>query len=103
MEPKLVKATNFQAREIEDLQTIYTNSINVSASNMDFTFDFGYFPPNRTIVKDGQTVIPVDIKVRVIMSPQHAKLFANLLITNIQQYESGFGEIHTEPKQKGNA
>jgi hypothetical protein len=37
------------------------------------------------------------VEVRVVMSPQHAKVFANVLMENVQQYEKKFGIVNTEP------
>jgi hypothetical protein len=40
---------------------------------------------------------------KIIMSPQHAKVFANLLYENIRQYEEIFGIINTEANQEAAA
>ena len=100
MEAKLKQNTKFLPKETEDFQIVYSNAITISISNVDFAFDIGYFSSKNAIVQGTEVTIPIDIKSRVIMSPQHAKIFSDLLMTNIHQYESDFGEIQIEPKKK---
>lgn len=62
----------------------YSNFVQIQHTPLDFRMDFAQ-------------VVPEDKKYyvnsRIFMSPQHAKLFANALMDNIQKYENQFGEI----------
>ena len=68
-------------KEIPDL---YINSVSIVGSLYEFMFSFGL----KTIIdKDPET------SVRIRMSPQHAKVFAKILIKNVNEYEKAMGEI----------
>ncbi|MFH1539720.1 MAG: DUF3467 domain-containing protein [bacterium] len=62
----------------------YSNFVQIQHTPLDFRMDFAQ-------------VVPEDKKYyvnsRIFMSPQHAKLFANAMVDNIQKYERQFGEI----------
>lgn len=78
----------------EQLTTYYSNVVRFYMSNSDLVFDFATKDPRMA----GKTMEEkVKVQVRVVMSPQHAKVFANVLMGNIQQYEKTFGEVNTEP------
>ena len=89
--------TKLRSEEIvypDQLTTYYSNSVRFYISNSDFVFDFAAKDPRPA----GRTIEEkTKIQVRVVMSPQHAKLFANLLMQNMQQYEKTFGVVKTEP------
>jgi hypothetical protein len=76
----------------DKLEAKYSDFAIVSQSPFGFTFDFGQRLPM------GKEVAMV---ARIAMSPQHAKLFTQLLSQNIQKYEKEFGEIKLPaPKQQ---
>lgn len=71
----------------QDLPSVYTNNVEVTATPWDFRLTFGEVV-NAT--KSGITVRP---NIRVVMSPQHAKAFANVLLNNVAEYEKRMGAI----------
>jgi hypothetical protein len=78
----------------EQLATYYSNVVRFYVSNSDFVFDFAAKDPKMA----GKTVVEkTKVHVRVIMSPQHAKTFANVLTENLLQYEKKYGIVNTEP------
>jgi hypothetical protein len=81
---------------------IYCNHALVAMTVWDITIDIGQAQLREVREReDGQTVIPVDFKARIVMSPQHAKAFSQALAQNLRQYENDFGEIKLQPKQQG--
>jgi flagellar protein FlaG len=83
-QPKIVLS------QTPDYRESYANSVQVRMSMWDFFLLFG------TI---SQTV-PEEVNIRgfqgIYLSPQQAKALMNVLVTNVQQYESAFGEIKLE-------
>ena len=79
----------------EQLQTIYTNFAQLGMSPNDLSIDFGVRKPEIDMKNP-----PAFISLRVMMSPQHAKLLAQRLSKIIEDYEKDFGEIRTEPIKK---
>ncbi|GMG96270.1 DUF3467 domain-containing protein [Tepidimicrobium xylanilyticum] len=73
----------------EDVFTVYTNSVNLAFGYYDFQFLFREQYPSF----DGQGADSINF-VRLVMSPQHAKIFNMILEKNIKQYEENFGEIN---------
>jgi len=65
-------------------------------SNWDVTFDFGTVDPRPG---NDQASLKIFIHNRIIMSPGHAKQFANMLNENIKKYEEMFGAVNVEPKK----
>jgi hypothetical protein len=65
-------------------EATYSDFAIISKNALGITFDFGQRMPGG-----GQ----VNIVSRVAMSPQHAKLFAQLLAQNIKKYEDQYGSI----------
>ena len=75
----------------ESLPMFYANNVALKCSLWDFVLDFGLLheaTPQRIVYRD---------EVRVIMSPQHAKVFAQLLTDHINQYVDKFGPIPDAP------
>ena len=71
----------------KDVPLIYTNGIQLKVSVYDVTLTLGVgtsVDPDRTVIK------PV---AQVVMSPQHAKVLASALETNVKAYEAAFGPI----------
>ena len=79
---------------------IYCNAVRMALTLYDITIDIGQSSsPEVMPAPEGQPLtIPVDFKVRIMMSPQHAKSFSQLLAKNVEQYENLFGEIQVLPK-----
>ena len=65
----------------------YTNNVEISSSPWDMRFMFGEIMG----MKDGQ--ISVEEHAQIVMSLQHAKVFAAILVQQIEQIEQRFGEI----------
>lgn len=74
-----------------DDAVIYTNSIEVGYSLFDFMFVLG-----RQTAREGNEVT-VRQTSRVMLSPQHAKVFLGLLINKVAEYEEKFGTIPGAP------
>lgn len=72
---------------LEDFVTVYSNSVQLEVSPWDFKFVFGE-------IKEAS---PIKLSIRdligVYMSPQHAKVFADVLNKNLKEYEEKFGKI----------
>jgi hypothetical protein len=71
----------------EPLPTMYVNSASLKASIWDFAMNLG------TIVECSDDQVTVREDVRIIMSPQHAKLFATILSDHVARYEARYGRI----------
>ena len=69
-------------------QVIYTNSIGVNASVFDVKVLINYISDNNE-----KKQAEKDNICEVVMSPQHAKAFLNVLEKTINTYEESFGEI----------
>lgn len=66
---------------------IYSNLAIIAHSPAEFVIDFTRLLPG---IPKGK------VQSRIIMTPQHLKLFTNALVENIHKYESEFGEIKLE-------
>jgi hypothetical protein len=78
----------------DQLTTYYSNVVRFYLTNSDFVFDFAAKDPRMS----GKTMEQkTKVQVRVVMSPQHAKVFANVLMGNVQKYEKTFGVVNIEP------
>ncbi len=69
-----------------DFQRLYSNSAELRFSNWDVALLFGQIHP------EGDDPV-IEEQLEIIMSLQHAKVFAGLLSRSIQQFEKQFGEI----------
>jgi len=74
-----------------DFRSLYSNNATCEVSVFDVRITFGESS------KSGEESMNVDQRVAVVMSPQHAKVFANLLLNNIQAYEQKIGTIALPP------
>jgi hypothetical protein len=74
----------------ESTPSIYANSAEINVTTWDFRFKFGEIEEVRP------DSVSVAERVRVVMSPQHAKIFSRVLAENVQKYENAFGEIVLE-------
>jgi len=75
-----------------DYRENYANSVQLRASLWDFFLLFG------TLRQQTQDAVTIQNFQGIYMSPQQAKALLNVLSTNVQQYESTFGEIRLEPQ-----
>jgi len=62
----------------------YSNLAVINHSNSEFVIDFVNIMPGFPKAK---------VKSRIVLTPQHAKRFAQALIDNINRFESQVGEI----------
>lgn len=85
MNNKEVKQVNIQIQLDEDVaQGQYINMGVVQHSSSEFIFDFIFITPGKPQAK---------VRSRIIMAPEHAKRFFNVLRENLGHYEKRFGEI----------
>jgi hypothetical protein len=85
-------------RRGESFGSIYANSLHVEATPWDFTFYFGEIEkgePDPTGTRLAK--IFVEDRVKITMSPQHAKAMLKVLQDNVTQYELQVGQIPTQP------
>jgi|SRR5271157_1204635 len=74
-------------KRASDFRSIYSNHTTFTTSAFDFVMTFG------EISESAEGELSVEQKVRVIMSPLHAKIFAAIVGNNVQNFEARFGEI----------
>ena len=70
-----------------DVPTIYANNVSIKTSLWDMTIDFGL------IVEATLEALVYRDEVTIIMSPQHAKVFAEAMTKTVEQYEQQYGPI----------
>lgn len=71
----------------ESYATVYANSVDLKVSVYDFVLDFGM------VTEATDEKLTVQQSIRVVMSPQHVKVFAPLLLEKLRQYEARWGEL----------
>lgn len=71
------------------LDPVYANQVLIGHTAFDFTINF-----IQMSVPTGKLV------AKVIMSPQHAKAFAEALEENISKYETSFGKVNFSSAMK---
>lgn len=74
-------------KRASDFRSVYSNNTAFNTSAFDFAMTFG------EILDAGGGNLYVEQKVRVVMSPLHAKIFAAIFMNNVRNYEAQFGEI----------
>jgi hypothetical protein len=84
-----------QLSNTNDFRERYSNSVQVRVSLWDFYLLFG------TINQAAQEAVNIENFQGIYLSPQQAKALANVLVQNVSQYESTFGEIKLEPNAQG--
>ena len=103
MKKELIEKSGVAVDMNEEVQPFYSNMVTISVTTWDFTMDFKWLHPRERRVDQQREETSID-KVRnlatVVMSPQHAKAFANLLMEHIGKYERQFGEISIQPSEK---
>src|SRR5579872_4032893 len=74
-----------------DYRENYANSVQVRVSLWDFYLMFG------TINQTAPDSVSIQNFQGIFLSPQQAKALSNVLVQNVQQYETAFGEIKLAP------
>lgn len=72
---------------MENRTTYYSNSVQVAMQLFDVVMEFSVSSPDNS--KEDQ--------LKVFMSPQHVKVFAQILNEHVKGYEETFGPIPTPP------
>lgn len=85
-QPPVEHQINIELGEPE-AQGIYSNLVIISHSMAEFVFDFTRILPGLSRAR---------VHARIVMTPQHAKLFWMALGENIRKYEQQYGEIRVE-------
>ncbi len=80
----------------EDTENIYANFSNLYLTPYDLTISFGISDVEKS---DNKTVV-LKKGVRIIMSPQHAKVLRNILNAAIEKYEKEIGKIPNVKEKK---
>lgn len=76
---------------------LYSNNVQILLSTWDFTFEFSQLLLGTPDEENQPPTLSVGAAQRIIMSPQHAKAFLNVLRENVAQWEQQFGEIRLPP------
>ncbi|MGB9797236.1 MAG: DUF3467 domain-containing protein [bacterium] len=71
----------------QDLEAIFSNLAVITHNESEFIIDFIQTGPG----------VPPKVKVRIYLTPQHAKRFLFALQENLGKYEAQFGEIKLPP------
>ena len=79
---KIVRIERGEA--MKEIPDFYINTAKILGSLYEFMFTFG--------LKSDPKKEPEDVAI-IRMSPQHAKVFAKILIKNVETYEKDVGEI----------
>jgi len=80
--PEQIPQLPVQWNRGDKIPTIYTNVVQIQITAFDFRFTFGQF-----LGIERETIF-IDQVATLFMSPMHAKQFAKLLLSNLEQYES---------------
>ena len=78
---KLVSSNDLPQRQAAEYTSAYSNNVEIGTSPWDFRFLF------FEIAEDENGDLIREKKVRVVMSPQHAVAFAEVLNKTIQRWE----------------
>ena len=97
-----VDSKDLQDRLIEhitsdNLPVLYSNNVAMQSSLWDFRMDFG-----QIMQADIEAFVFKDL-LTVIMSPQHAKVFSEVLAKHVEAYEKKYGAIPTAPEAEKEA
>jgi len=71
----------------KEAEGIYSNLAIISHSPAEFVMDFTRVMPGVPKAK---------VFARIVMTPQHSKMFLGALMDNIHKFEQQFGEIKTD-------
>ncbi|MHB8828759.1 MAG: DUF3467 domain-containing protein [Syntrophales bacterium] len=97
---QLLNNPDIEIKETDDQRLIYVNFANITASTFDFVFGFGQISTSNVKINGKTEALPVTLLTRIVMSPQHAKVFSKVLTENLNNYEKDFGQISIEPLKK---
>jgi hypothetical protein len=86
-------APKVQLTTSPDYRERYANSVQMRVSLWDFFLLFG------TINQTAPDAVTIQNYQGIFLSPPQAKALSNLLLQNLKQYESAFGEIRLETQQ----
>jgi hypothetical protein len=75
---------------MSDIIQIYSNSVTISSSSVDFTLDFKTRLPHEE----------AESKVKIFVSPQLAKTILNLMQKQVDNFENMYGEISLPSKER---
>ena len=78
---------------MEEKKVFYTNSIGVETSGFDVKMKINYTTTENNEILNSELC-------EIVMSPQHAKAFAQILNSVVQDYEKNFGEINLNSEKK---
>jgi hypothetical protein len=78
----------------------FTDNVTISHSGSKFVVDFSQMTPRFDNFEDKQQQTFVIKHKTVVMDPQFAKVFADILGQNIQKFEKSFGKIKLEKPKK---
>lgn len=85
-------------RKGESFVSTYANNLVVEASPWDFRFLFGEIEKGEPDATGRRLAkLYVEDKVKIVMSPQHAKAMLKVLQENVSSYESQIGPIPSQP------
>ena len=93
MDQNTAQQINIELGE-KEAEGIYSNLAIISHSPAEFIIDFTRIFPGIPKAK---------VHSRIVMTPQHAKLFLNAMKENIHRYENQYGEISILTDQGGGA
>ncbi len=82
-QPQQPQQINIELGE-KEAEGIYSNLAIITHSPAEFVIDFTRVLPGVPKAK---------VHARIVMTPQHARMFLGALQDNIQKYEAKFGEI----------
>jgi hypothetical protein len=76
----------------------YCNGVDVLFTQFDFSLEFVELVPIAAQEPGGSPTVSRNFVERIVMSPQQAKVFLQLLAQNVDDYESRFGELPASPQ-----
>lgn len=85
------KVTKVEKVEAPGILSYYANSVDILMSVYDFVLTIGQMRAS------GDDTVVVEQQARIIMSPQHLKAFARLLVQKVEEYETEVGIIPEVP------
>ena len=76
----------------------YSNGAQIVISVWDFNFEFYHVVPIPSEQEGEPPTLSRSVVQRVVMSPQHAKAFSEILGQNVAAWEQQYGEIQPPPE-----
>jgi len=81
-------------------EAFYANNLAIFNNPTEFILDFTQITPRVDLVQDKQVITYVVRHNAIVLEPEQAKIFLNLLKENIEKYEKKFGKINLPKEQK---